>query len=323
MSLKLPFAALAMMALAGCSFIHPESRPKGDQVVPASYTGRSGKLVVPRFCKLDTAVVTRPLGHVAIEEAAWRAADEQGVPLGVRQALSANGLRIGVITGGLPPDLSEAFQSRPPQKPTEWVHFDLPEGVQTPVTVRPKVDPDAASGSEVVTLLVNNQGKVEGKDYADASGLITLTADQKGTREVSLRIVPAVQHGPKRGGYAAVQNAGPFAQQEFTFKNEQQEDSRRDLAVTLDIQPGQYVVIGCRSGHERSLGSFLFTRTEANSDQVMQSILLIQAGRNNVGAEPPKPEGMEEPSIAPGASPRPVKEVPQFEARPAKDAPDR
>lgn len=282
--------ALALPGLAGCSFLRSDAPPKAvdRQVVAASFTGKAaGKLVVPRYCKLDTAIVIRPAGHPAVEEAAWRNADEQVVPLELRQALGANGLRIGVITGELPAEIADAFQEHPPLKTIDWVHFDLPEGVQTPITVRPRISPEESTEPSVVTLLVNRRGKVEGKDYADANGLITATADQKGSREVALRLVPSIQYGPKKAGYTGIQNAGAFAPQEFTFRSEQQEDARRDLAVTLDIQPGQYVVIGCRAQQERSLGSFLFSQVEPNTQRAMQSILLIQAGRNNVGAQPP------------------------------------
>ena len=326
MTRKTSAAALGLMALAGCSFLHPDAEPAGNQVVATAYDGRAGTLVVPRVCRLDSAVITRPIGDPAIDEAAWRAADEQVIPLPIRQALASNGLRVGVITGSLPSEISDAFQEHPPLPQTEWVHFDLPEGVQTPITVRPRrvAEGEAGmatgSGSDVATLLVNNRGKVEGKDYLDASGIITVTADQRRTREVALRLVPAIHHGANRSGFAPIANAGPFAQQEFTFKSGQQEDARRDLAVTLDVQPGQYVVVGCRSQQERSLGTFLFTQAERNSDRELQSLLLIQAGRNNVGVEAPKREGGDLAPADPVPKMRTVKELPDFESKPKADA---
>lgn len=313
--------ALVLASLAGCSFLQSDSKQKADQVVATAFTGRPGQLIVPRYCKLDTAIISRPIGDPAVAEAAWRVADEQGVPPEQRQALASNGLRIGVITGNLPAEVADAFQNKPPQKPTEWVHFSLPEGAQTPISVHPRVEPETEGTSEpeVVTLLVNHRGKIDGKEYASACGLLNVTAEQKGAREVTLRLVPAIQHGPKRGGFAPVQNSAPFAQQEFTYKNGQQEEAFRDLAVSLDIQPGQYVVVGCRMKQERSLGSFLFTRLEGNTDRMQESLLLIQADRNNVGSEPKKGDHVDGPPDMPGMGIRPVAEIPKFESKTPKD----
>jgi hypothetical protein len=61
------------------------------------------------------------------------------------------------------------------------------------------------------------------------------------------------------------------------LKDGQQEDTLRELAATLVVRPNQMVVLGCMPDRPRSLGHFLFTEPEANSDRLLQKVLLLWA----------------------------------------------
>ena len=306
MNRKIVAPALAMMALAGCSLSRSDAKKKADQVTPTVFntnSDRPGRVLEPKYCKLDSAIVSRPVGDKVVDASLWNVADEQLIPIELRQALEANGLRVGVITGSLPVDVLEAFKPSPPQKETQWVHIALPEGEHTPIVV--------GSRTETVTLLLNHQGKVDGRDYHDAEGRLIVTPGHSGSKSVSLRIVPEVHHGETRRTIAPLQNNAPFAQQEFSIKDGQQEDILRELGVTVDLQPNQTLVLGCRAQQARSLGTFLFTQPEPNSDRMLQSVLLIQATRNKLGEAPMKLDG--EPAELPDLAVRPI-------PMPSKDA---
>lgn len=314
MTLKIAVPAMAMMALAGCNLSRSDLRKKADPVSPAVYnvnSDRPGRLIEPKYCKIESAILSRPVGDPVVGASLWNVADEQAIPPDVRQAFEANGLRIGVITGGLPADVAGAFKPSPPQKEAQWVHIALPEGEHTPIVLGGK--------TESVTLLLNHRGKVDGRDYHDAGGRLIVTPGHRGPKAVSLRIVPEIHHGDQRRTFSALQTGAPFAQQEFAIKDGQQEDILRELAVSLDVLPGQTVVIGCRPQQARSLGTFLFTQPEENSDRMFQSVLLLQADRNAIGQESTRPadEPAELPDLAvvrpfPSASkdPRSPKEAP-------------
>ena len=241
MNRKIAASALAMTALAGCNPSRSDLRQKADQVTATVFNTnapRPGRVLEPNYCKVDSAIVSRPVGDKVVDASLWNIADEQAVPVELRQALEANGLRVGVITGSLPVDVLEAFKPSPPQKETQWVHIALPEGEHTPIALGGK--------TESVTLLLNHQGKVDGRDYHDASGRLILTPGHHGPKGVTLRLVPEIHHGQNRRTIAPLQNAGPFAPQEFAIKDGQQEDILRELTTSIDVQPGQTVVIGCR-----------------------------------------------------------------------------
>jgi hypothetical protein len=299
--------ALAMMALAGCNLSRSDVKQKSDEVTATVYntnSDRPGRLLEPKYCKLDTAIVSRPVGEHVVDSSVWMVADSQPIANDARLALEANGIRIGIITGNLPTDINEAFKPSPPQKETQWVHIALPEGERTPIVV--------GSKAETVSLLLNHRGKVNGRDYQDAVGRIVVTPAHSGSKSVSIRIVPEIHHGDSRRTIAPLQGNGPFSPQEFSIKDGQQEEVLRDMAVSVDLLPGQTLVIGCRSQQQGSLGTFLFTRPEPNTDQVFQSVLLIQARRNHLGEIPMKatdePDEMPDLAVKPTPVPVPLKD---------------
>jgi hypothetical protein len=299
MNCKIAVPALAMMAMAGCNLSRSDLKSKADQVTATVFntnSDRPGRVLEPKYCKLDSAIVSRPVGDKVVDASLWNVADEQLLPIDARQALEANGLRIGVISGSLPADVLEAFKPSPPQKETQWVHIALPEGERTPIVVGAK--------TESIAILLNHRGKLDGRDYVDAEGRLVVSPKQSGSKGVSIRIVPEIHHGESKRTIAPLQNNGPFAQQEFSIKDGQQEDILRELAITVDLQPGQTLVIGCRAQQSRSLGSFLFTQNDPNSDQTFQSVLLIQATRNHLGELPVKP--IDEPAELPDLPVRPM-----------------
>jgi hypothetical protein len=302
---KIAAPALAMMALAGCNLGRSGLGTKADpvsQTVFNTNSDRPGRVLEPKYIKLDTAIISRPVGEAVVDTSPWNVADEQLIPIEARLAFEANGLRVGIITAGLPADVTAAFQATPPQEETQWVHIALPEGEHTPIAVGAK--------AETVTLLLNHKGKVDGRDYQDAEGRLIVTPGHSGSKAVSLRIVPEVHHGENRRTIAPIVATTPFAQREFAIKDGQQEDILRELTLTVDLVPGQTLVIGCRPRQTRSLGTFLFTQAKPNDDRTFQSVLLIQAGRNRVGEPPLKPDGQpdEMPDLAVHVLPMPSKD---------------
>jgi hypothetical protein len=118
---------------------------------------------------------------------------------------------------------------------------------------------------------------------------------------VTLRFVPEIHHGPIQHGFGAVPNGGSLAPQRFMVRDGQEEDTLRELAATLILQPGQIAVLGCLPDKQRSLGTFLFTQPEVNSDRLLQKVLLIWASRTTQGLptlEPIEPPDLPQPQLS-------------------------
>ena len=313
-----PVSALVLMALVGCNPVRTEFRRKADEINATVFNlntsgPKAGQRIEPKYCLLSTAIISRPVGDRVVDSSLWDVADEQAIKPELRQALEANGLRAGIVTGDLPSEVLETFQAKGSRQETRWIQFALPDGETTPVIIGEPV--------ESVTLFLNHGGKVDGRDYHNALGRILVTPRQSGLHDVEIRFVPQIQHGDKRRTIGTVENAGNFAPQEFAIKDAQEEEILRELTASLDVKPGQTLVIGCRSSQSRSLGTFLFLQPKAKSDQILQSVLLIQPRRNQDGSstlkiiEDPTVEATETSSTPTGsgstatAEPAPAKEV--------------
>ncbi len=272
-----PLALAPMLALVGCL---PQGKSdirkaeKDGAVTPASYqapaASQPAQVFAPKRTRFSVAILSRPAKDPAVESAPWSVADEMAVPSDARAALEANGLRVGLIRGSLPMEISKLLDPEPSTKKPEVVEVEQPDG--QPYLL------DLAAASESVTLLVSRDGRASGKDYKDAKGLIRVTAacdDSSGS--VRVKLVPEIRHGPVLNGYGAAPGTGPFQPKEFVVTRGQAEETFRDLAATVTLAPGQVLVVGGRGDSARGLGGFLFTRPEPNSDRVEQRLVLIWA----------------------------------------------
>lgn len=274
---------LAATALAGCTPRNTDARRNGAATTLLERIGGTGQVIEPKRCALKVVILSKPIRDWAVEGGIWSSADGQVVPPDVRRALEANGLRVGMITGGLPIDVENALNAPPPNK-IDPAQFNLPDGDTTLVSL--------TDSHPLAAVLMNRGGVVSGKDYKDASGWFRVTASHDGPTGVALRVVPEIHHGPVQRRFDAMPNSiGTLNAMQFAVKDGQQEETVRELAATLTLQPGQVAVIGCNPERRGSLGSFLFTQPEANSDRILQKVVLVWASRTNAG-EPgshPKP----------------------------------
>jgi hypothetical protein len=278
---------LTLLAVAGCTLNKSEVRR--DNIL--TRVG-SGQVIEPKRCALQVAFLMRPLRDEALDVSLWNAADEQVLTVEVRHALEVNGLRIGLITGALPADVESILNASAPEK-VDRSQVSLPDGDHTLLSL--------SESAPTASLLLCSENRAYGKDYQDASGWCRVTAKQEGPSGVTLRFVPEIHHGPIQHGFGAVPNGGSMAPQRFMVKDGQEEDTLRDLAAMLTLQPGQIAVLGCRPDKQRSLGTFLFTQPEANSDRLLQKVLLIWASRSTQGLptlEPTDPPDMPQPQLS-------------------------
>jgi hypothetical protein len=269
------------LAPAGCLPLgkgETRKAEKDGQVTPASYKAPAsegpkppGVVFAPRRTRLSVAILSRPPKDPAVDTAVWSVADELAVPEDQRGLWEANGLRVGLIRGSLPMEVTAAMNPEPPGKKVDVVEIDQPDGEPTAI--------DLAAPVPRVTLLLARDGRTVGKDYADARGLLRVFAsrDEASPGATRLRLVPEIRHGPVQHGFGAAPTSGPFQPKEFVVKNGQAEEQLRDLAATVSIRPGQVLVVGARGDSARGLGGFLFHGTEADGDRPAQRLVLIWA----------------------------------------------
>jgi len=276
----------SLVPVVGCSLTGSESSNPAALFGPLSGLGSDldaqdlDRLVAPERNTLKVAIATRPIDDPLIDEELWSIADEQVVDSDLRRDLEANGLRIGLIEGDLPPDLEAMLDSEAPyDKRIDPVYISRGDGESALIRVGSGEPPERA------TIFVSRDGSTSGEDYEAPSGVFDVRAEQSEDR-VELKIVPEVHHGPVRRQYAAAEDLGPFEPEQFVFKDGQKEKSFRELAARVKLRPSQALVIGCWPDRRGSLGDFLLTEVDPDTEEPLQSVILIWATASRPNAIP-------------------------------------
>jgi hypothetical protein len=262
----------------GCSFTKTDLDKAAESWVPTlgrGELGSVGRLIVPKQCALRMALVSRPPEDAGFQEALWKVADTQAVGDETRQALEANGLKVGVITGDLPPEVRAVLTAPPPNK-VDLSTVILPDGENT------VIDPGAAA--DELNLLLSLGSSVAGKRYQDAHGHLRLSVSREGETGVSVQITPEVAHGPVRQGWSSASGgAGALAPQQLIMRSGQQEETFRELAASLELRPNQVAVVAAVPEKKGSLGHFLLVRMVPNSDRPLHQVFFLWASRSGEG----------------------------------------
>jgi hypothetical protein len=268
-------ASAGLLFVLGCSLSKDGIQPKRPF---ARVGGHSGELLEPKRCLLKVAIISRSFGDPAINDIVWKAADEQIIPPKERRAWEANGLRLGRIIGDLPLELEAIMNDTTSHQKVSPTDIFVESGEATLIKISDPV--------EQATVLLNRDNRALGSDYRDVSGYFRATATHEGANNISLRLAPELHHGPIQRTFQTVPNAAAIGPQQFQINNGQQEETIRELATSVRLEPGQLVAIGCRPEQKRGLGTFFFTQPVAHSDQRTQKLILIWATRNLQGFGP-------------------------------------
>jgi hypothetical protein len=282
LALALPLAA----ACWGCSLTKPDPGPDGSAAGPTdgplSRFGKQaadlGQLIAPRRNALKIMIASRPIEDSVLGDDLWQAADEQAIDSEIRRKLEANGLRLGVIEGALPPEVEKLLDpENPPTERIDPVVYAQPDGIAYPITTGP------STPAEKSTLFLSQGGSAIGRDYELARGSFRVTAHQDtgALGRVKLRVVPEIHHGQIARRVGADPTAGPFDPQQFVYRDGQEEESFRDLAATLSVTPDQVLVLGCWPERAGSLGHFMLTEPESGSDRVLRKVIFIWASASS------------------------------------------
>lgn len=283
---KLLAAFSLLTAVVGCSLNRGSSELRPSSVI-TRLGGQAGQVIEPKRCLLTVAILSRPLHDEVINDVLWRRLDEQAVGPEARRALEENGLRVGLLTGGLPDEVDALVKAPPPHKvdPVKYIPLD---GEPTMIQV-------AAPVSQA-SLFLSQHGQATGKEYKDVGGILRLTTRFEGPSSVRVRLVPEIQHGPVKQSIGTISNGGMYAPQQLMFKSGQQEETLRELAASLTLQPNQAIVVGCHPDRPRSVGTFLLTESEPGSDRLLQKVVLIWALQGTAGppgSNPGPPAGLQ------------------------------
>lgn len=259
----------ASIAVLGCTPIRPET----------DHSPLSAARMSPDSVTLDVFFVRCPFGDPMANEELWREIDEQQIPIETRRRLSANGFRIGVISGQMPICLSQLLELKGKSTPvgsaqtTELTEVGSEEG---PMWSHKQIR--AGKRSEIVTseiypelpVLLSGPDGVSGVTYNKAQGIVAVRAIPEKDGRVLLEVVPELHHNEPQQNFSGRQGAWriELARPRLAFD---------DMAVSASMAPGDMIVLSCLPSRQGSLGHhFLTTDSSGSLEQKLLVIRLSQ-----------------------------------------------
>lgn len=225
----------------------------------------------------------------------WLEVDEQMIPPMLRHELREQGFRAGIQGAYLSATLSQLINvtgtpsevakttgdgmnevsvADLPTDPSVTRHFrNLLPGMNA------AVPPFEDSVSEM-PLFWNENGRICGKTYRDARGLIRLSAKAQPDGSVRFEIVPELEFGATETKIR-VQSAITF------YESGKPRRVFEPLTLALDLLPGQWIILGPSSPNCGGIGRGFFTRGSERNEQKLIAIRLahVQSGDSGKRAD--------------------------------------
>lgn len=246
---QLAVTSLAVATWCGCApFQTPDDVP--GRILPPPR-------LPPDSVILEIGYAQLPLTDTADFEEVWKMADEQSLALELRQELTRNGLRCGVLGKNIP----EKIRALMDKKGLDQRSEDLETGdveinrqtrrLQCRAARRAKIL--CSKRYEELSLLTRDSGAVRGEHLEQAQCLIALKPYPLGDGRVRLDLLPEVEHGELKQGW--VGGEGTLMQQisrkKITFDT---------LRLSLSIAPGQMIAISA-ADPPKGLGEHFFVES--------------------------------------------------------------
>jgi hypothetical protein len=234
----------------------------------------------PNGLYMDVIHLERPFADPELNNDLWLKADEEQLPIALRENLAAQGFRVAVLGGSLPAILKTLFNEEEIGQ-MNGEHLLLQQSVATQVqtggihAVWPKVANDDVKGSvkspESVPEIPPSEAD-KTRNYVNAVGSLRVTTRITSDGCVDLVVLPEIQHGDARKMF--VPGSGMNGPLDWSIQVGRQSRLFEELSFTLRLRSGQYALIGCYPLDRESLGCRFFIRQK--DGQTMQRIVLIR-----------------------------------------------
>jgi hypothetical protein len=276
-------ALLALLTTAGCATaIHQGKSP----LLPAQMSSDS--------VALDIFFVRFPFGNPDANQKLWEEVDEQTLSLPLRDRLSRNGFRAGLVSGQMPADLAKLMELHDKPPPDGKLELSNVKNVDT----RPRVvqrhmqlragrrgEVQASGIYEQLPLLMSDDGRLGGNTYFQAQGLFAIKASPQPDGQVHLELVPELHYGQQRQQWVVNQGTMQLdvSRPKRVFDN---------MAISANLSPGGLLVLSNLPNRPGSLGHHFFTENAERPEQKLLVVRLSQTQHDPL-FDPSQPEKAE------------------------------
>lgn len=258
--------SIAALLVGGCTSIAREAKK----------TPLARAQMSPDSSVLEVFFVRVPFGDPAANDVLWADVDEQHFPPPLRQKLSQNGFRVGLVSGQVPTALAELMQlSEKAPSAAEATSTNLEALASAPPVLCRHIQARAGRRNEIVAsgvydqlpVLVCESGLPCGRDYPKAQGILALSAWPEPDGRVRLELTPELHYGETHQRWVGSEGA---------LRMEAGRPRRvfDDMVLSATILPGHMLVLTSLPSRAGSVGHSFFTCTE--SGKLQQKLLVIR-----------------------------------------------
>ncbi|MFM8413287.1 MAG: hypothetical protein ACKOCX_01030 [Planctomycetota bacterium] len=223
-----------------------------DPVEPAAALGAGEARAANRTIPLELSFVRSSPQDEMLREELWQFVDEQALPAELRGRLAANGLRVGIVTGHLPPHLAARFTAAAAEAPQTG---PLPTDAAVSrrlIRLLPgrRGEIVTASRVEELVLLEQSGGQVRGGTYRDASPLFAVQARPAADGRVHIEVTPEIRHGPMEKSWVGEDGM-------FRLESGQRRHRLEELQFALELPREGMLIVGCGGDGTATAGDCL------------------------------------------------------------------
>lgn len=272
-------AVVCACALAGCRFAFiadPGWGVQSSALEDSDRTAAAARKPAPKTLPLEVIFARIDDHDSGWHDELWKLADEQAFDHALRRRLAANGLRVGLLTGMVPPDLAAHLE--PTAQTSEpdahgAVPGERPAIMRRLLSLLPGRDTEviAAGGLDELILLVHDGSEVRGETYRDATTYFALKAWPAADGRLRVELVPMVKHGPVERSWVGEEGA-------FRLETGQKRQPLEHLAVTTALPQGSTLLVG-PTGDAASMAGAAFFQDMASPRRTRRLLAIRPTGR--------------------------------------------
>lgn len=249
----------AALATAGCLVTPGDRRPEIADPVVTTLGGNAEP--VHRTIPLELSFVRCAADDALLRDELWQFVDEQWLPAALRSRLAANGLRVGVVARHLPPAIAARFAA-PGQAAdaTPSLPTDAPLSRRL-VRLLPgrRGEVITAAGIDELVLLEQEDGRVRGGTFRDASPMFSVEVRPAADGRVLVEVTPEIRHGPLEKSWVGEDGM-------FRLEAGQRRHRMEHLNFSCTLPAGGMLVIGCDGDENATAGDCLLRDHERGDD---------------------------------------------------------
>ena len=235
---------------------------------------------------IDVYIIRIPYNRRELLERFWQDVEESEIPINVRNDLSNNGLRQGMLPSKIPVSLERLLELRniPPQKPFVQVTLAGSAAMDEPLH---KYKTFAMAGKQPLPFPISDNmipklpvlavvdGYASGQTYSNATGVILISTLEQPDGSVIVTTIPEIHYGGETRRITS--EDGDWTPK--AYKSKLQFDQ---LAVETKLLLGQWVVIGSDMRQPAGFGRNIFSQGIGDPEQILMGIRLRQTSKDGI-----------------------------------------